>query len=190
MPIPGAHGTDSNIFLTDAQVIELHDTYGWEVGAHCYDASSHAKGLPDLTPEQRIAEFEAVKAWQKALGFSSPSHAYPLGTHDVATEADVAKYWSASRLASSHGFNETTTPARRYSLLAENITQGATAIGAAATKAHNDKGVLFVMLHAIVPSGGDANAITPTVLTAVLDAIAASGCEVVTMQEALGRMTL
>lgn len=190
MPIPGAHGTDSNVFMTDAQVQELHDTHGWEVGAHCYDVSSHSLGLPNLTPAQRLAEFEAVRSWQKSLGFSSPSHSYPLGTHDAATEADVAKYWTASRLAASHGFNETTAPARRYSIMAENITAGATSIGAAATKAKNDKGVLFVMLHAIVASGGDGNAITPTVLTAVLDAIAASGCDVVTMEQALARMSL
>jgi peptidoglycan/xylan/chitin deacetylase (PgdA/CDA1 family) len=190
MPIPGAHGTDSNVFMTDAQVQELHDTDGWEVGAHCYDVSSHALGLPNLTQAQRLNEFEAVRSWQKSLGFSSPSHSYPLGTHDAATEADVAKYWTASRLAASHGFNETTSPARRYSIMAENITAGATAIGAAATKAHNEKGVLFIMLHAIVASGGDANAVTPTVLTAVLDAIAASGCDVVTMEEALSRMGL
>jgi len=188
MPIPGAHGTDSNVFMTDAQVQELHDTYGWEVGAHCYDVSSHAKGLQNLTQAQRFAEFEAVRSWQKSMGFNSPSHSYPLGTHDAATEADVAKYWSASRLASSHGFNETASPARRYSIMAENITAGSASIGAAATKAKNDKGVLFVMLHSIVTSGGDSNAVTPTVLTAVLDAIAASGCDVVTMEQALGRM--
>jgi len=187
MPIPGSHGTDSNVFMTDAQVQELHDTYGWEVGAHCYDVSSHGKGLPNLTQAQRLAEFEAVRSWQKSMGFSSPSHSYPLGTHDAATEADVAKYWSASRLASSHGFNETATPARRYSIAAENITIGATAIGTAATKAKNDKGVLFVMLHSIAATG-DANNITPATLTAVLDAIAASGCDVVTMEQALTRM--
>lgn len=190
MPIPGAHGTDNALFMTDAQVQELHDTYGWEVGAHCYDVSSHAKGLPNLTQEQRINEFEAVRSWQKSLGFSSPSHSYPLGTHDAATEADVAKYWTASRLAASHGFNETTSPARRYSIMSENITAGATALGAAATKAKADKGVLFIMMHAIVESGGDANAVNSATLTAVLDAIAASGCDVVTMEQALTKMAL
>lgn len=191
MPIPGLHGTDDTQFLTDAQVIDLHDNYGWEVGAHCWDSSSHAIGLAALTSDQRLAEFREVRAWQAALGFNSLSHSHPLGTRDAATEADVAKFWRASRLANSiGGMNETTSPAQPYALQAENIVQGATYIGAQAVKAHNDNGVLFVMMHQILASGGDANTVTPTVLTAVLDAIAASGCDVLTMGEALDRMGL
>lgn len=56
-------------------------------------------------------------------------------------------------------------------MAAENITAGAAALGAAATKAKNDKGVLIIMLHSIAATG-DANNVKPAILTAVLDAIA------------------
>lgn len=187
-PIPGAHGS-SSIFLSDAQVLDMA-AEGWDIGAHCYDASSHAKGLQNLTSEQRLAEFRACVAWQKSLGLpQSPSHAWPLGTHDAASEADVALFWSGSRLATSidNTLYETATPARPYSLAAINITAGASAIGTAAALAKAQKGVLYVMSHSFLTSGGDANTVTPTVLTDVLNAIAASGCDVVTMAEALRR---
>lgn len=74
--------------------------------------------------------------------------------------------------------------------MSENIAAGTTALGAAATKAKNDKGVLFIMLHFIVELGGDANAVTSATLTAVLFSIAASSCDVVTMEQALDRMSL
>lgn len=189
-PIPGAHGTSG--FLTDAQVLEM-SAAGWDIGAHCYDASSHAVGLQNLTSPQRLAEFRACVAWQKSLGLpQSPSHAWPLGTHSTAADADVALFWSASRLASSidNTLYETITPARPFSLAAMNITAGTAAITTAAGLAHAQKGVLYLMTHSFLTSGGDANTITPTALTAALDAVAASGCEVVTMAEALRRSGL
>jgi len=189
-PIPGAHGTTG--FLTDAQVLEMAAA-GWDIGAHCYDTSSHALGLQNLTSAQRLAEFKACVAWQKSLGLpQSPSHAWPLGTHSSAADADVALFWSASRLATSidNTIYETTTPARPFSLAALNITSGTSAITTAAGLAHAQKGVLYLMTHSFLTSGGDANTVTPTALTAALDAIAASGCEVVTMAEALRRSGL
>lgn len=54
MPIPGAHGTDSKIFLTDAQAQELHDIYGWEVGAHCSKCPP-SQGTPE--PDTDSAHF-------------------------------------------------------------------------------------------------------------------------------------
>lgn len=184
MPIPGAHGTNATDFMTDAQVRELHDTYGWEVGAHCYALSTHSIGLPALTQQQRFDEFEAIKGWQDSFGFVSSTHSYPLGVHDVATEADVAQYFATSRLATSQlGVNETATPGNRFALKAMNITQGSTAIGAAAVKAKAEKGVLFIMGHQVLESGGDANTVNLAALTAVYNAVAAAGVEQITQQE-------
>lgn len=190
MPIIDAHGTNNAVFLTTAQVQEMH-AEGHEIGAHCFASSTHSIGLPALTQQQRIDEFEAIRGWQDAYGFDSPTHSYPLGAHDAATEADVARYWSTSRISGSQlSANETINPGNRFALQAMNITQGAADIGARAVKAHSEKGLLIIMLHAIVESGGDANSVTSAQLTAVLNAIAASGCDVVTMAEATKRMRI
>ena len=86
--------------------------------------------------------------------------------------------------------NETITPARKFSLQAENITQGAATLTAAFTKARAEQGVVIVMGHSTVESGGDANAINAATLNAILDAAVASGCDIITMSELANRMQL
>jgi hypothetical protein len=179
------------VFLTNAQVAELHDTYGWEIGAHCYSLSSHGLGLTGLTDQQLIDECEAIKAWQSGWGYDSTSHSYPLGVHDARTEGIISRYWQTSRIATNPLITpETITPARLFSMQAQNVNQSIANITAGLTKAHNDKGITILMAHAIVESGGDGNAINSAKLTQILDAIAASGCDVLTMQEATARMAL
>lgn len=183
MPIPGAHGSNATDFMTDAMVRDLHSD-GHEIAAHCYARSTHTIGLTALTQQQRFDEFEQCKMWQDSFGFYSSSHSYPLGVHDAATEADVAQYFATSRLATSQlGVNETATPGNRFALKAMNITQGSAAIGAAAVKAKAEKGVLFIMGHQVLESGGDANTVNLAALTAVYNAVAAAGVEQITQQE-------
>lgn len=171
-------------YMTTAQVRELHDVYGWEIGAHCFSGSTHALGLPALTSAQRCNEFEAILAWQDSYGFRSPSHSYPLGHHDLATELDVAKYFAHSRCA-SYNLNETICPPRRFAMQAINVTAGAAALAAAAQKAHDEKALLFIMGHQFVASGGTANDITPAVLGDSVNAVAATGIDCRTQQEAM-----
>lgn len=184
--IPGAHDTTAS-YLTTAQVLTLRDA-GMEFGAHCYDTSTHAIGLDALTSEQRVNDFEQCEAWAQGYQIPLRTHAFPLGTHSAAAETDVARYWSCSRLAVSVGVNETITPARKFSLQAENITQGATVLAAAFAKARIENGVVIVMGHSTVESGGDANAINAATLNAVLDAAVASGCDIVLMSTLADRM--
>jgi peptidoglycan/xylan/chitin deacetylase (PgdA/CDA1 family) len=183
MPIIDQIDTTAS-FLTTTQVRNLFDVEGWEIGGHCFSASTHAIGLPALTSAQRCNEFEAMHAYNDGYGFRSPSHSYPLGNHDLATEVDVAKYFAHSRCA-SYNLNETICPPRRYALQALNVTAGAAAISAAAAKARDEKGLLFIMGHSFVESGGTSNDITPAALQAVVDAVAASGCDVRTQEEAM-----
>ncbi|RYX78651.1 hypothetical protein EON76_02925 [bacterium] len=171
-------------YLTLAQVQDLHDTHGWEVGAHCYSGSSHTIGLPSLSSSQRRTEFEAILSWQDSYGFRSPSHSYPLGNHDAATEADVAMYFSASRCA-TWNLNETICPPRRYALQALNVTAGSSAILAAAQSAAANKGVLIIFGHNFVTSGGTSNDITPAAFADIVNAVATSGCDVLTMDQML-----
>lgn len=191
MVIPGAHGTNDSVFLTNAQVQELHDTYGWEIGAHSYSLSSHALGLTGLTDQQLIEECEAIKSWQAGYGYESSSHAYPLGVHDARTEGIISRYWQTSSIATNPLITpETITPARLFTMQRQNVNQSLGNITTGLTKTHNDKGITILMLHSIVESGGDGNAINSAKLTQVLDAVAASGCDVITMQEAMLRMSL
>ena len=186
--IPGAHDSTAS-YMTTAQVLALRDA-GMDFGAHCYDTSTHAIGLDALTTEQRINDFEQCEAWAQGLQIPLRTHAFPLGTHNAAAELDVSRYWGCSRLAVSVGVNETITPARKFSLQAENITQGAATLTAAFTKARAEQGVVIVMGHSTVESGGDANAINAATLNAILDAAVASGCDIITMSELANRMQL
>ena len=186
--IPGAHDTTAS-YMTTTQVLAIRDA-GMDFGAHCYDTSTHALGLDALTSEQRINDFEQCEAWAQGLQIPLRTHAFPLGTHSAAAEVDVSRYWGCSRLAVSVGVNETITPARKFSLQAENITQGAATLTAAFTKARAEQGVVIVMGHSTVESGGDANAINAVTLNAILDAAVASGCDIITMSELANRMQL
>jgi hypothetical protein len=183
MPIIDQFDTTAT-YMTTAQVRELHDVYGWEIGAHCFSGSTHTIGLPALNSAQRCAEFEAILAWQDSYGFRSPSHSYPLGHHDAATELDVAKYFGHSRCA-SYNFSETICPPRRFAMQAINVTAGTAALAAAAQKAHDEKSLLFIMGHQFVTSGGTANDITPTALADGINAVAATNIDCRTQQEAM-----
>ncbi|MCQ4119902.1 polysaccharide deacetylase family protein [Rhodococcus tibetensis] len=192
MPIPGAHGTNASVFMTNAQVATLHDTHGWEVGAHCYSLSSHGLGLTGLTDQQLIDECEAIKAWQSGWGYDSTSHSYPLGVHDARVEGIISRYWQTSRIATNPLITcETVTPARLFTLQALNVNQSIANLSAAMNKAHTDKGLIILMGHQVMESGGDGNTINLAKLNQILDAMVASGCDLgLTMQEFIARMAL
>jgi peptidoglycan/xylan/chitin deacetylase (PgdA/CDA1 family) len=79
--------------MTLAQLQQLHDRNGWEIGTHCYYYNSHANGWTGMTQQQRQAELKLMQDWQVSNGFNdSDSHAYPRGRFDLATIADIKRF--------------------------------------------------------------------------------------------------
>ena len=173
--------------LTLAQVQAMYQN-GWDVAGHAYTNANHALGLPAMTQAQRLAELENIKAWMDANNFQTQAFAYPLGNHDVATEADVAAYFDCGRLA----FLQRDTPqaiAQPYAIQAANAgTQQAT-LNTFVDRAVAGKGWINFVFHDIKATGATGNDISKANFDALLAYLATSCIAVRTMSEVLTTIT-
>jgi peptidoglycan/xylan/chitin deacetylase (PgdA/CDA1 family) len=181
-PIIDQIGAPGN--LTMDQVLSLHYDYGWEIGGHATTGVKHGQGLVAMTQSERLAELEAIRAWNDSHGFPSTSFAYPLGSRSLAVEKDVAKFFSTGRSALfSH--IEPQHPANPYKLQSVNAGSQNSQIATAMTRIASGKGWGSICLHKIVSSGGSGNDITPAQLTTLLSNVASSGVTVLPMGDVL-----
>lgn len=102
--VPNTCRADNDIpYMTWAQIKELQDSYGWEIGSHTathpYLASSDADdGQPNvLTPAQVSNELTTSKAALAAQGINATAFASPYGDYSNATVAQIAKHYSTHR---------------------------------------------------------------------------------------------
>lgn len=157
---------------------------GWEVAGHAFTDANHALGLPALSPADRLAELENIKAWMDTNNFQSPAYAYPLGNHETASETDVAAYFDCGRLA----FMQRDTPqaiAQPYAMQSINAGTQTATLAAYITRAVAGKGWLNIVIHDIVASGATGNNMTQAAFDTLLTDLAASGIAVRTMGEVI-----
>lgn len=174
--------------MSTAQVQDLHDTYGWEVGGHSYSNASHALGLPAMSSAQRVAELESIQAWQDSLGFRPSTFAYPLGHSDAASQADVTKYYTTAMTAFAPML-ETMTPARRFAIPRVNVGTQQASLASLLTSVVASKGLMILCVHDIVASGGTSNDITTAnwnTLIANVETAVSNGAKILRADEALG----
>jgi peptidoglycan/xylan/chitin deacetylase (PgdA/CDA1 family) len=94
-------GTDVP-YMTWAQITQLQNTYGWEIGSHtvdhqCLVSIGNDCQATKLTPAQVDAELANSKAALAAQGFNATAFAPPYGDYDMSTVAQVAKYYTSMR---------------------------------------------------------------------------------------------
>jgi hypothetical protein len=88
--------------MTWAQIAQLKDTYGWEIGSHtvthqCLVSVGGDCQATKLSPAQVDAELANSKTALKAQGIDATAFAAPYGDYDMSTVAQVAKYYSSMR---------------------------------------------------------------------------------------------
>jgi peptidoglycan/xylan/chitin deacetylase (PgdA/CDA1 family) len=97
-------------YMTWAQITQLQNTYGWEIGSHTVDHQCLVSVGNDcqatkLTAAQVNAELANSKSTLVANGFNPTAFAPPYGDYDMTALAQVAKYYSSMRGFADTGNN-------------------------------------------------------------------------------------
>ena len=156
--------------LTVAQLQQMQDFSGWEIGGHAYTAAAHNAGYPALTALEVEDEMRYLRAWMQSNGFAVDSFAYPMGefaatTDNVPVDQICSQYFSTGRSIVSETY-ETFPPGMPYRARAvTGIGSGAggvpvstlTATGGALDRCLYDGSWLILAFHQIVTSGLAAN---------------------------------
>jgi peptidoglycan/xylan/chitin deacetylase (PgdA/CDA1 family) len=150
-------GTDVP-YMTWAQVNQLKNTYGWEIGSHTVDHQCLVSVGGDcqatkLTTAQVDAELANSKAALAAQGIDATAFAAPYGDYDMSTVAQVAKYYSSMRGFADVGNN--VWPLGDYLLHNVPVQEVTTPVAALKAKVDdaitNKKWVVFTF-HDIMPN--------------------------------------
>lgn len=166
------NATPDVTYMTWAQIKELHDLYGWEIGSHTLTHPLLTSTDPDsqpvqLTPAQVTTELAQSKADITAnTGVTPTAFASPYGDYDPTGQAilsQVAKYYTSHRGFADTGYN--TFPYNDY-LLRDQMVQldnqvSADNVTVATAKSYIDTAVannqwLILTFHEIVASGAGA----------------------------------
>ncbi len=84
---------DNQPGITWAQVRELQDVYGWEIGGH---TRTHVE-MPTVTATQNEAELTTSNTAFQANGLNVTNFASPFGAYDNNTIAEILKYYKSHR---------------------------------------------------------------------------------------------
>lgn len=115
----GICAADPNeLYMTWAQVTQLQNQYGWEIGGH---SLTHPL-MTEITPTQLENEASQSKAILENHGFSPVSFATPYGDYNDKVLAAIAKYYTSHRGFADTGYN--TWPNDNYILRVQQVQVG------------------------------------------------------------------
>ena len=109
--VPNTCRADTDVpYMTWDQILQLKNTYGWEIGSHtvthqCLVSVGDDCQATKLTAEQVDAELANSKAALAARGINATAFAPPYGDYDMSAVAQVAKYYSSMRGFADTGNN-------------------------------------------------------------------------------------
>ncbi|MDP9997549.1 S-layer homology domain-containing protein [Pseudarthrobacter sulfonivorans] len=109
--LPNTCRADADVpYMSWDQILELQNTYGWEIGSHtvshpCLVSVGNDCQANKLTPAQVDAELANSKAALAARGINATAFAPPYGDYDMSVVAQVAKYYSSMRGFADTGNN-------------------------------------------------------------------------------------
>jgi peptidoglycan/xylan/chitin deacetylase (PgdA/CDA1 family) len=109
--VPNTCRADTDVpYMTWAQIQQLQNTYGWEIGSHtvthqCLVSVGNDCQATKLTPAQVDAELANSKAALAANGINATAFAPPYGDYDMTAVAQIAKYYTSMRGFADTGNN-------------------------------------------------------------------------------------
>lgn len=104
-PIVNLLGTGAGTYMTLAQVRDLQEVHGWEIGAHAYTAAVHnaTGGFTGVSDTALDADLAALKQWLVDNNFNGRDYlAYPQGFNDTRTITIARRYFAAARTQSQY----------------------------------------------------------------------------------------
>jgi peptidoglycan/xylan/chitin deacetylase (PgdA/CDA1 family) len=109
--VPNTCRADTDVpYMTWDQILQLKNTYGWEIGSHtvshqCLVSAGGDCQAAKLTAAQVTAELANSKSAFAAHGITTTAFAPPYGDYDMSAVAQVAKYYSSMRGFADTGNN-------------------------------------------------------------------------------------
>ncbi|MCU1512899.1 MAG: polysaccharide deacetylase [Arthrobacter sp.] len=109
--VPNNCRADTDVpYMTWDQILQLQNTYGWEIGSHtvahqCLVSAGGDCQPTKLTAAQVDAELANSKAALAARGINATAFAPPYGDYDMSAVARVAKYYTSMRGFADTGNN-------------------------------------------------------------------------------------
>jgi peptidoglycan/xylan/chitin deacetylase (PgdA/CDA1 family) len=120
-------------YMSWAQIQDLQNTFGWEIGSHTVDhkclASNSSADPGDcqnatLTPAQVDAELANSKSTLAANGINATDFAPPYGDYNNSVLAEIAKYYATMRQFKNAANNVNVWPYSDYYLQDVNVQEG------------------------------------------------------------------
>lgn len=172
----GYRGTTYNIAqavgaggsMTVAQLQQMQDMSGWEIGGHAYTAAAHNAGYQTLTAAQVNDEMRFLRSWMLNNGFPLDSFAYPLGNYSSTTDGVpidqiCSQYFSNGRSIISE-LHETHRPAMPFRMRSKTgissagtVVSTIAATGGPLDRCLNDGSWYIVTLHDIITGSPTLN---------------------------------
>jgi peptidoglycan/xylan/chitin deacetylase (PgdA/CDA1 family) len=109
--VPNTCRADTDVpYMTWDQILQLKNTYGWEIGSHtvshqCLVSAGGDCQATKLTAAQVTAELANSKSAFAAHGITTTAFAPPYGDYDMSAVAQVAKHYSSMRGFADTGNN-------------------------------------------------------------------------------------
>lgn len=169
--------------VTTEQLRTAQTIHGWEIAAHAYTTENHGIGYANLPLETLRSELRNLRAWAVGEGWSGADHfAYPLGSHDAATEAEVSKVFTTARTTESspQPSIQADDPMRWRTNLLQSTTSLATA-QAIVDSVEATNGYAHLNFHDLVTSGATGANWTIANFNTLMDYLASKDIQVMTV---------
>ncbi|WML79179.1 polysaccharide deacetylase family protein [Streptomyces sp. VNUA74] len=190
-------------YLTTAELRQLQDFSGWEIGLHSYSSSVHNSRYTSFTAADVDDDLRSGKQWLVSNGFRGEGVAYPGGeyqrtTDGVGIDAIASRYFSHGRtiLWQSGRVTETFTPANSFRLRAissvsdtqsgANKPSSMVAAGGLLDKCAGNGGWLILVFHKITSGAATVSTeCSQSDFNSIMDAISSKGITVLPVSEVL-----
>jgi len=195
--IAGSIGTSNHLTLAELQ--QLQDVNGWEIGGHSYDPAVHTNRLTSYTAAQVDDDLRKMRSWLVRNGLNGDGFAYPGGnfsktTDNVPIESIVARYFGHARSITQQP--EHSSPPMPYRLRAQTGINDGTGLGGITVASMTSTGGLLdqcanggwliLCLHVITTTTPtDSTQISQTGFNTLMDAIASRGIQVLPVGDVL-----
>jgi len=162
--------------------IKKFQAEGWEIGSHTRTHPS----LISLSDQQLTDELLGSRQDLEAQGIKVSSFASPFGDYDSRVLVVVAKYYQSHRTAWPAGSNS--WPYNNFALLTREVTNLTTPqeVGKWIDEAIGGGQLLILLFHALVNGVAEPYQYNVDDFKELVDVVAESGIQVMTISEALG----
>lgn len=170
---------DTAGYLTSAQLDEMAQLNGWEVGGHATTLAIHQAGLTALDGDALEAELNAIKGWLQDRGYGGDLFAYPVGAYNAPVVAAIEKRFAAAR-STDGSVKETPYPGTSSRLRSLPVTSAMTpaTVQTAIDRAYTNGNHLILTVHDLVASGATGFAWPQASFAQVVDYCATKGIPV------------